>query len=337
MANELTKIKPVYEQLDQAVLILQKALKVDYFAALSETLTNILSQNVHVENDAPDRETVATLEKHYQKIPITQLTSAQRLELGQLLLFRRQQQDRPQANLQATPSAVGILVSLLLKVLVPSQQEQLQLVDPVVGTGSLILTVQQQLQQTFTNLELTGIDNNEDQLVFASVFARLLHVNLSLAHQDALTPWLLPHPVAMVVADLPVGYYPVDSRAQKFDLHAQSGHSYAHYLLLEQSINALAPGGWGVFVVPANLLTSRAASSLLAWLTKNAYLQISLTLPQTLFQDEAAAKALIVVQKHGANAHQAKQVLLAKAPDMSKLADSQQFSQQLQLWAQENM
>ncbi|WP_164508125.1 class I SAM-dependent methyltransferase [Lapidilactobacillus wuchangensis] len=337
MATHLNDIKGIYQQIDEAVNLLQSALNTDYLTALSETLANLVQKTVHVENEAPNHETVTKLQQLYREIQWTKLTAEQRLSLGQLLVFRRQQVDKPQANFQATPSAVGILISLVTTIILGRERTSLQITDPVVGTGSLLLTVGQQLRQTYPELTLTGLDNNDELLSLAASWADFLDDSLTLVHQDAITPWLTEQKPDLVIADLPVGYYPVDSRAAEFELHAKSGHSFAHYLLLEQSIEALPNDGWGIFMVPANLFESTGAVELLHWLTKHAFLQMSLSLPTTAFQNGAADKAIIVLQKHGGRAKQAKEVLIANVPDMNQIDAMRRFSQQMQLWATENL
>ena len=52
----------------------------------------------------------------------------------------------------------------------------------------------------------------------------------------------------MVVSDLPVGYYPNDSRATEYQLKADEGHSYAHHLFIEQSIRYVKDGGYLCFL-----------------------------------------------------------------------------------------
>ncbi|WP_261807181.1 class I SAM-dependent methyltransferase [Lapidilactobacillus luobeiensis] len=337
MTSHLDQIEKTYQQIDQAVEQLRSALNCDYLTALTETLSNLLRREVHVENGAPDMATVAELKQQYAAITWTKLSTAQRLELSQLLLFRRQQKDRPQANFQATPNAVGLLVSLILVTFIKGDPQRLTIVDPTVGTGSLLYTLRQQLAFRVPEVQLVGLDNDDDLLGLAGDLSAFLPSEVTLMHQDALTPWLLEREPEVVVADLPIGYYPVDSRASAFALHAKSGHSYAHFLLIEQSIKMLAPGGWGVFVVPADLFNSKGALALLNWLTKQAYLQASLSLAASTFQDQASEKALIVLQKHGGTAQQAPEVLIAKVPDLNKVTAVQHFSQELQGWARDNL
>lgn len=330
------KIQSPYELVNQATEVLKEALKTDYLSALSETLDNLQQREVHVENGAPTPETVQKLNQLYQQIELTNLSKTELLALFQLLLIRWQKVDRPNANLQATPGSIGLVLSLLINLFKTDQSQPLVITDPVAGTGNLLFNIAQQFAFEKRELSLFGIDNNDDLLALAAVLADYLHQDVTLMHQDALTPWLLPTRPDVVVADLPVGYYPVDSRTEKFDLRAKSGHSFAHYLLIEQSMKTLAPGGLGLFIVPANLFEQSEATDLLHWVTTKVYLQGLLSLPHDVFQDNAAQKAILVLQNHGGQAKQAKNVMMANVPDLNNITELRNFAGQLKSWSQEN-
>ncbi|WP_125606799.1 class I SAM-dependent methyltransferase [Lapidilactobacillus bayanensis] len=330
------KIQSSYELVDQAVTLLQQALKSDYLSALSETLDNLRRHDIHVENGAPTPATVQELNQLYQQIDLLKLSKVDLLSLFQLLLVRVQKVDRLNTNLQATPSSIGLVLSLLINIFKADRTQPLVIADPVIGTGNLLFNIVHQFAFERRRLSLFGIDNNDDLLALAAVFAEYLHLDVTLMHQDALTPWLLPARTDVVVADLPVGYYPVDSRAEKFDLQAKSGHSFAHYLLIEQSMTTLAAGGLGLFIVPANLFEQSEATDLLHWATTKVYLQGLLSLPKDVFQDNSAQKAILVLQNHGGTAQQAKNVMIANVPDLNNITGLRDFAGKLQGWASEN-
>jgi site-specific DNA-methyltransferase (adenine-specific) len=136
---------------------------------------------------------------------------------------------------------------------------------------------------------------------------------------------------------LPVGFYPVDERAKQFATAAKSGHSYAHHLLIEQSVRMLAPGGLGLFFVPSDLFQTEEAAGLTAWLTQAALFQGLLNLPKGFFTSATAQKALLVVQKPGGSAKQVKQVLLGEFPDLNDRAAFAQFVDSVHSWAAQNL
>ncbi len=119
---------------------------------------------------------------------------------------------------------------------------------------------------------MAGIDNDEDMLNLADVAAHLNGLKISLYCQDALTPWLIPSPDA-VVSDLPIGYYPIDENAKNFATKANKGHSFAHLLFIEQIIKNLKPAGYAFLVVPKSILAGKVGSDFMPWLSKKVFLR----------------------------------------------------------------
>ena len=65
-----------------------------------------------------------------------------------------------------------------------------------------------------------------------------------------------------VIADLPVGYYPLQP-SEKYDTQATTGRSFVHQLLIEKSLDFVTDDGWVYLIVPANVMTGEQAKSLL--------------------------------------------------------------------------
>ena len=101
----------------------------------------------------------------------------------------------------------------------------------------------------------------------------------------------------MIVSDLPIGYYPDDAIAQRYQVASSEGHTYAHHLMMEQALKYLKPQGVAIFLAPNNLLTSPQSDLLKAWLTDKAQLLAMLTLPESLFSNPAYAKTIFVLRK----------------------------------------
>ncbi len=90
------------------------------------------------------------------------------------------------------------------------------MVDPTVGTANLLLTLDHFLQKAgFSNLEFWGIDNDDTLLAIASMSVQLQQTQIELYHQDAIDPWITPK-ADIIVADLPVGYYPLDEKLKLY-------------------------------------------------------------------------------------------------------------------------
>ncbi|MBA1394955.1 class I SAM-dependent methyltransferase, partial [Lactobacillus sp. XV13L] len=145
--------------------------------------------------------------------------------------------------------------------------------------------------------------------------SQAVNEKIDLYHQDAVADWIISD-YDLVLADLPVGYYPMDDNTLDFQTRAQKGHSYAHHLIIEQAMKNVRPGGIGIFIVPAQIFQTNQAKTLAHWLVSSVYLQAVLSLPQTLFASEAATKSLIVLQRHGQTSQQTPQVLMGEIPDL---------------------
>lgn len=208
-----------------------------------------------------------------------------------------------------TPETVGLIVGYLSDKLT-KDKETLRIFDPVSGTGNLVTTVLGQLKQ-----EVTAFASEVDQtLIQLSVLsANLQKQHIEFFHQDSLSPFLMD-PVDLIVADLPVGYYPDDIRANDFELKADSGHSYSHHLLIEQSMKYTKEEGYLIFVIPEFLFDSDQSNKLYAYIQKYAHIVGIIRLPETVFKSEKNAKSILVLQKKGKNTSTPKQPLLVQMP-----------------------
>lgn len=327
----IEKIEQTFTSLKEAVALLQKELQVSYLDALIETGDNLLAKEVHVEDGLPTAEIKTRLEELYANAQLAGLTTEQRRQVMQLLLLQAYKQEKIQANHQMTPDTIGFLVEYLLEKVLPKKQG-LALLDLTVGTGNLLTAILSKLNQNgWPKIQAYGVDNDDTLITLASMATQIEQISVDLFHQDALDSLLLPK-VDVVVSDLPVGYYPLDERVTQFKTRAKKGHSYVHHLLIEQAVNQLKPAGFGIFVVPKGLFESPEAKGLLDYIQANAYLQGMLNLPQDLFASKRGQKAILLLQKHGTGAKQAKQILLGDFPSFKHKEQFQAFLGQIDQW-----
>ncbi|WP_434737869.1 class I SAM-dependent methyltransferase [Ligilactobacillus agilis] len=332
----IEKIEQTFTSLKEAVALLQKELQVSYLDALIETGDNLLAKEVHVEDGLPTAEIKTRLEKLYANAQLAGLTTEQRRQVMQLLLLQAYKQEKIQANHQMTPDTIGFLVEYLLEKVLPKKQG-LALLDLTVGTGNLLTAILSKLNQNgWPKIQAYGVDNDDTLITLASMATQIEQISVDLFHQDALDSLLLPK-VDVVVSDLPVGYYPLDERVTQFKTRAKKGHSYVHHLLIEQAVNQLKPAGFGIFVVPKGLFESPEAKGLLDYIQANAYLQGMLNLPQDLFASKRGQKAILLLQKHGSGAKQAKQILLGDFPSFKHKEQFQAFLGQIDQWERNSL
>lgn len=328
-------VKKLFDLLEESTTVLQKDLNTSYLEALAENLGNIVQKQVKVENERPTDQTVAALQKIYAQIQLSVYDMPTKRQALQLICLRGMQMDKVEANKQLTPDAIGYMVGYLAQALGRFDESDYHILDLAVGSGNLILTVMGQLQSAESvNIKGTGIDNDDLLLELAAVMSSWLQADLTLLHQDAVMP-IMAEPADLVISDLPVGYYPVDAQAKDYETRAKQGHSYLHHLLIEQGIASLKPGSLALFVVPTAIFQSDESKGLTEWLTKAAYFQGLLNLPEKMFANAAVRKSILVLQKHGGQAKQAEQILLSDLPAFNDRSALTRFMQALQEWQQQ--
>ena len=323
-----------FDKLNKANTLLKESLKVSNVDTLAENLTNISDGKVYVENSVPDEETVAKLEGIYQELKQLSLTPLQLKQAITVAIIKAQKDDKTEVNKLMTPDAIGLIASLIAyEVLNVQNKKTVNIVDPTVGTGNLLIEFIQQLNMTDKfHINAAALDNDDTLVALAKSFSEVMNLNLDAYHQDSVADWDITD-IDMAVADLPVGYYPIDENAKNFQTSSESGHSYAHHLLIEQTMNNLNDGGLGIFIVPSQIFQTDQAKKLSEWMVSSVYLQAVLDLPANLFASKEAQKAVVVLQKHGGNAKQVENVLMGTIPDTNNPKLFEGFKDQLQDWA----
>lgn len=329
----MKNITEIYPKFQDAVEVLQKALNISFSSALTETFDNLENNKIKVEEGAPDKETVATLTEKYRELNYEDMPKSAKVEVFTLLTLKAINEDGRNYTQMPTPSIIATVIALIWQKIVP--QGKKEVVDPAIGTGNLLYSVIRQLIQenhSKNNYELFGIDNDEALLDLADVGAHLDGFKINLYRQDALDPWMIP-PADVILSDIPVGYYPLDNNAKKFENHAKQGHSFAHVLFIEQIINNMKKNGFAFLVVPKLLFTSESASDFMGWLAKKVNIQAIVELPNDMFASQVQQKSILVLQNHGDQA-KPREVLVAKLASLKDPKSLVEFNMKLNDWYQ---
>ncbi|QVI35528.1 SAM-dependent methyltransferase [Lacticaseibacillus chiayiensis] len=335
MANE--HLEKLYHVLDDSTTILNQQLKTSFIAAITEAGEDLASGEVIQEDGLPNDEAKKKLTALFDQIKLATYDPEEIRQALQLVLVKAIKVDGIEPNKQITPDAMASLATFMVTIFIQQQPDQLRVADLAVGTGNLLFAVMNQLHKAWrVEVKGFGVDNDEALLAVAGMSSSLQHLDVDLFHQDALDN-LLFKDADVVVSDLPVGYYPVDERAKKFATATKKGHSYAHHLLIEQSMNVLKPGGLGLFYVPSQVFRSKEAEDLTKWLAKAMYFQGLLNLPDDFFADKKAEKSLLILQKPSPDVKRAKQVLLGQFPDLNDRDAFAAFIAKVKDWAAANI
>lgn len=326
----------LFELFDQGTEILQSALRSSYLDAMLENAENVIDGQVAVEDGVPDQKTVEKLDKLYQELKLKDADAETIRQVIQLSFLKVIRKDAIQANHQMTPDTIGFLMAFLIEK-ISKLDRPYSIFDPAVGTGNLLTTVMNQLEKSSSEpVHGYGIDNDPSMLEVASASITLQGLNVDLFHQDAINALDIPE-CDLAVSDLPIGYYPLDQNTSNYQTRAKEGHSYVHHLLIEQAMNYLRPGGYGVFLVPSNIFQTKESQSFVKWIHSVAYLQGLINLPAELFANPNAQKAILLLQRHGNNSKQAVKVLLGEFPSFKKPKEFSAFMQEIDQWVKMNL
>ncbi|MCZ0777298.1 class I SAM-dependent methyltransferase [Lactobacillus delbrueckii] len=312
----MNRIEELFGQTLEAVECLQEALNVSLADALVETFDNLESGKIRVEMGAPDQKTVAELKERYAALDYKNWSKAQKEQVYGLLVLKAVNDDGRDANQMPTPPLLATVLTLFMDKLLPKRKQVL--LDPAVGSGNLLFSVDQQLaaqNHSEDRFDLVGLDNDEEMLNLADVAAHLAGLKADFYCQDALTGW--PVKPDVVVSDLPIGFYANDDNAENFDLRTKEGHAYAHVLFVEQIVKNLAEDGFAFLLVPQNMLTGTVGADFMPWLASKVYLQAIVQLPSSLFQSKISQKSILIFQNHG-QSKPPKEVLLTKLENLKK-------------------
>ena len=184
-----------------------------------------------------------------QRTLLEQATFQDRRKAFQFAYLSLLQEENIQANHQITPDSIGLILGFLVQKFTENNKE-LQIVDIASGAGHLSATVNEVLKDSEVMHHLIEVD---PVLSRVSVhLANFLEIPFDVYPQDAIMPLPLEE-ADVVVGDFPIGYYPLDGRSKEMKLGFEEGHSYSHFLLIEQAVYALKQSGYAFLVVPSNI------------------------------------------------------------------------------------
>ncbi len=324
-----------FEKLWQATQILQKAIGYSFVEALGETLQNLVQDEIPQQIDGePSDDVVEELQKMYKQLQITNYTTDEIRKMIQYTFLKAAKEDQLQQNHQMTPDAIALLLAFMVDKLT-EDKENVRLGDLAAGTGNLLSAVMLFLRQSQKKTIAIAIDNDEVLTHLGSQATTLEQLPVEWFLQDAIQEMNVQE-LDVAISDLPVGYYPIDEVAKRYQTRLTEGHSYAHHLLIEQHINQLSQAGVGIFIVPTTIFEANYhPNGLLDYLEKETYIQAILALPQNLFKKEIHSKSILIVQKKGGNAKQVSQVLLGDIPEFKNIDKFMKFTNIFEKWSKE--
>ena len=304
-----------------------------YLLENTQTIQNDLQTNFYdalVEQNAIylDGQTELTLVKeNNQRLKDLNLSKEEWRRSFQYLLMKAAQTEPLQANHQFTPDGIGFLLVFLVDQLASS--DQVDVLEMGSGTGNLAQTLMNNCQRS---LDYLGLEMDDLLIDLAASMAEVMKADVNFVQGDAVRPQVLKES-DVIISDLPVGYYPDDAIASRYQVASPQGHTYAHHLLIEQSLKYLKPGGVAVFLAPNDLLTSEQSPLLKKWMQDHAQVLAMVTLPENLFRSANLAKTIFVLRKQE---EAVVQPFVYPLTDLQDQEDLMKFRESFQNWNKES-
>lgn len=304
-----------------------------YLLENTQTIQNDLQTNFYdalVEQNAIylDGQTELTLVKeNNQRLKDLNLNKEEWRRSFQYLLMKAAQTEPLQANHQFTPDGIGFLLVFLVDQLASS--DQVDVLEMGSGTGNLSQTLMNNCQRS---LDYLGLEIDDLLIDLAASMAEVMKADVNFAQGDAIRPQVLKES-DVIISDLPVGYYPDDAIASRYQVASPQGHTYAHHLLIEQSLKYLKPGGVAIFLAPNDLLTSEQSPLLKKWMQDHAQVLAMVNLPENLFRSANLAKTIFVFRKQE---EAVVQPFVYPLTDLQDQEDLMKFRESFQNWNKES-
>ena len=311
------KIEQAYALLLENVQEIQNALLTSFYDALVEQNGSYLDGNIELDS----------VRQNNEKLKALKLSKEEWRRAYQFLLMKAAQTEPLQANHQFTPDSIGFILTFLIDQL--SKKEHIDILEIGSGMGNLAETI---LNNTQKNVDYLGLELDDLLIDISASIADVMDATVSFVQGDAVRPQVLKES-DVIISDLPIGFYPDDSIAARYEVASTQEHTYAHHLLMEQSLKYLKSGGYAIFLAPNDLLTSSQSDLLKTWLQKHAQIVAMIALPEALFGNAAYAKTIFVLKKQE---EQAVQPFVYALSDLQDQNDLLEFSEKFQNWSRES-
>ena len=314
---DFEKIEQAYTYLLENVQIIQNDLTTNFYDALIEQNGSYLDGQTELEQ----------VKTNNQALKRLALRKEEWLRTYQFLLLKAAQTEPLQANHQFTPDAISQLIIFLIEQLWSAKEVSIL----ELGSGMGILGASF-LTSISKKVDYLGIELDDLLIDLAASISEVMGLPAVYVQGDAVRPQILKES-DVVVSDLPIGYYPDDQIASRYQVAAKNEHTYAHHLLMEQSLKYLKKDGYAIFLAPSNLLTSPQSELLKDWLRENAQIVAMISLPEDLFAQATQSKAIFVLQKKQDKDLEPFVYPLASLREPHILMD---FKEKFQIWSQDS-
>ncbi|EFR43680.1 class I SAM-dependent methyltransferase [Streptococcus pseudoporcinus] len=312
------KIEKAYELILENSQLIENELKTHIYDALIEQNAYYLGADGAIEQ----------VLKNNGDLHALNLSKEEWRRAFQFVFIKAGQTAKLQANHQFTPDSIAFIILFLMEQL--HSGDSLDVIEIGSGTGNLAQTL---LNNSLKKINYLGLELDDLLIDLSASIAEVMKSSAIFLQEDAVRPQVLKES-DIIISDLPIGYYPNDEIASRYQVASAEGHTYAHHLLMEQSLKYLKKNGFAIFLAPSNLLNSPQSDVLKKWLKDYAQLRAVVTLPESIFGNQANAKSIIVLQK---NTEKNGETFVYPLTDLQSPQALQRFMEEFKKWKQDNV
>ncbi len=178
MQNEENNMELFYDVLDESIIILHEIFHKPYFELLEMSVNNILEGDILQNIDK--KEDYNRLKDVYLKLQDKDFSVEDVRKAFQSITLRALKEMRIPNGL-TTPDTIGIFFSYLVSKIVT--KEKINLLDPLVGTGNLLITLANYLDKELT---IYAVDNDEWMCKITKMLADLTSNLVDIHLEDSL-------------------------------------------------------------------------------------------------------------------------------------------------------
>lgn len=275
-------IEKFFDVLDESAMLLYETLKTPYLTGIVRTCENILANESHTDDEVLNEK----LNDILLSISDTEFQKEEIRKAFQYAVLKGMKHQKI-SNQMMTPETIGMLMSYLIKKLY--DVDSLRIYDPLVGTGNLIVSIANQLEE---DVELIGVDNFGVNYELSQALFGLLGYGNQIFFQDTKTS-------KHIQADVIVSDF---SAIEQSEIYAIINH---------QTLN-IKTNGYFIFMVDNVFFETLNMQEFVKEVNKQWYLFGMMVLPKTIFKTQE--KTIIILQDKGPDFVQPNSFMMVEIP-----------------------
>ncbi|MBQ3253115.1 MAG: SAM-dependent DNA methyltransferase [Acholeplasmatales bacterium] len=305
---KLNNLELFYDVVDESNNYLYEIFRKPYFELIEMTVNNILAGEILTDFEEPEQ--AAKLQEIYDKLIDVDFTVEDVRKAMQSIILRGFKEMRiPNGN--TTPDTLGIFLAYLITKI--CKNKDISILDPLCGTGNLLLTIYNHLDK---NCTLYACDNDLWMTKLTAMTADLLSATVDIYLQDTMT--LSLSGIDAIVFDAP---------------HSEpEGNEYFPYKAILHYSNMVKDEGALIGIVENDFFDYDSNQKFKEELLKTMSIIGLVELPDSMFK-ASKPKIIIVLQKRHL---EDKKCFMVKLPSFTDVKEFNESLLDIEAWFEKN-